>query len=172
MCECLIPSAGKNFTGSLPVFLLSWRYSFITYDGILISKESGARNLTVLSERISKIDISVVGSNYKLSQYYKIYFLCYGDFGGGVVSRSTVEISFTHFYLFFFIFRWGINEYMFFKISIGWQVPALWGQMDPKCQVESISGHIFVRHFHILIIFDHMIANGDTKKSINPNDLD
>ena len=83
----LIPCAGKNFTGSLPVFLLSWRYSFITYDGILISKESGARNLTVLSERISKIDISVVGSNYKLSQYYKIYFLCYGDFGGGVASR-------------------------------------------------------------------------------------
>ena len=48
----------------------------------------------------------------------------------------------------------------------------LWGQMGPNCQVESICGHIFVRHFHILIIFDHMIANRDTKKLINPNDLD
>ena len=48
----------------------------------------------------------------------------------------------------------------------------LWGQMGSNCQVESICGHIFVRHFHILIIFDHMIANGDTKKSMNPNDLD
>ena len=51
-------------------------------------------------------------------------------------------------------------------------IPSLWGQMGPNCQVESICAHIFVRHFHILIIFDHMIANGDTKKSINPNDLD
>ena len=49
---------------------------------------------------------------------------------------------------------------------------SLWGQMGPNCQVESICGHIFVRHFHILIIYDHMIANGDTKKIINPNDLD
>ena len=52
------------------------------------------------------------------------------------------------------------------------QRDSLWGQMGPNFQVESICGHIFVRHFHILIIFDHMIANGDTKKSINPNDLD
>ena len=50
--------------------------------------------------------------------------------------------------------------------------PPLWGQMGPNCQVESICGHIFVRHYHILIIFDQMIANGDTKKLINPNDLD
>ena len=35
--------------------------------------------------------------------------------------------------------------------------------MGPYCQVESICGHIFVRHFDIPIIFDHMIANGDTK---------
>ena len=60
---------------------------------ILISRETGARNLTVLSERISKIDISVVGSNYKLSQYYKIYFLCYGDFGGGVASNLIYSFS-------------------------------------------------------------------------------
>ena len=44
--------------------------------------------------------------------------------------------------------------------------------MGPNCEVESICGHIFVRHFHILILFDHMIASGDTKKMINPNDLD
>ena len=44
--------------------------------------------------------------------------------------------------------------------------------MDPKCQVESIYGHIFVKHFHILIIFGQMIANGDTKDLITPNDLD
>ena len=67
---------------------------------ISISRETGARNLTVLSERISKIDISVVGSNYKLSQYYKIYFLCYGDFGGGVASRwKSHLVIFTYFSL-------------------------------------------------------------------------
>ena len=60
-------------------------------------------------------------------------------------------------------------EYTLIQFKPKW---TLWGQMGPNCQVESICGHIFVRHFHILIIFDHMIANGDTKKWINPNDLD
>ena len=30
---------------------------------------------------------------------------------------------------------------------------------------------IFVIHFHILAIFDHKVANGDTKNLINVNDL-
>ena len=49
---------------------------------------------------------------------------------------------------------------------------SLWGQMGPNSEVESIYGHIFVKNFHILIIFGQMIANWDTKNLINPIDLD
>ena len=47
----------------------------------------------------------------------------------------------------------------------------LWGQMGPNCQIESIYELPFVKYFHILIIFGHMIANGDTKNLLSPNDF-
>ena len=46
------------------------------------------------------------------------------------------------------------------------------GPSSPKWDLESTYEQIFVISFHILTIFGHQIANGDTKNLIYTNDLD